>query len=119
MCFSLSPPHRHGQFLKFCKSTLKGILTMNKHDLITAVANRHNAQLKDIEPVLDTLADVVREELAKGNEVTLHGLGKFKVSQRKARTGRNPSTGEPMQIPAKTTASFTAAKALKDAVNTA
>lgn len=59
----------------------------------------------------------VAEALANGNEVKLVGFGNFKTSERKARTGRNPATGEAIQIPAKTAVSFIAGKGLKDAVN--
>mgnify|MGYP000912374887 CR=1 FL=1 len=90
---------------------------MNKQDLIDAVANASGTTKADAERVLEALTTVTQHELAKGNEVTLHGLGKLKVSQRKARTGRNPQTGEAIQIPAKNVPGFSAAKALKDAVN--
>lgn len=90
---------------------------MNKHDLVAAVANKLNAQLKDVEPVLDAFTEVVQEQLTKGNEVVLHGLGKFKVAQRKGRTGRNPQTGAEIQIAAKNAPVFSASKTLKDALN--
>jgi len=56
--------------------------------------------------------------MKKEGEVPLAGLGKFKVSKRQARTGRNPATGEAIQIPAKTVVKFTVAKALKDLIKT-
>jgi DNA-binding protein HU-beta len=55
--------------------------------------------------------------LANGSEVTLIGFGSFKITERAARTGRNPKTGEPIQIPASKVPTFKAGKALKDAVN--
>lgn len=92
---------------------------MNKQDLI----NEINARTSDtyakttIDTVLTTLGDVARLQLTKpGAELTLPGIGKLKAVAKPARTGRNPKTGEEMEIPAKTAVKFTAAKALKDAV---
>lgn len=93
---------------------------MNKADLIDAVAGDvTNAGLSktSINWVVETAFAKVTEQLKQGNEVTLHGLGKLKVSLRKARTGRNPATGESISIAAKRSVVFTAAKQLKDAVN--
>lgn len=66
--------------------------------------------------VVDALLSGVRDALAKGEEVNLPGFGKFKVQDKPARTGRNPSTGATIQIAASKKISFAAAKALKDAV---
>lgn len=90
---------------------------MNKQDLIDAVTAKSDLRKVEVEAALDALSTVVTGELAKGNEVTLHGLGKLKVARSAARTGRNPSNGEPIDIPAKNRATFVAAKALKDALN--
>ena len=67
---------------------------------------------------LESLTTIVEKEVRGGGEVPLKGLGKFKVVQRNARVGRNPQTGEPIDIPAKTVVRFTVAKALKDLVKT-
>lgn len=90
---------------------------MNKADLIDAVAANSGNTKVAVEGVLDALTEVLHAELGKGNEVTLHSVGKFKVTRRAARTGRNPQTGEAINIAARNTPAFTAAKALKDAVN--
>ena len=66
---------------------------------------------------LKAFTDVVAEELKKGEQIQLVGFGTFKVSERAAREGRNPQTGETMQIKASKTPKFTAGKALKDALN--
>ena len=71
---------------------------------------------KDAKLFLDALTSVVEREIKRGGEIPLRGLGKFKVQNRKARVGRNPMTGEPVQIPAKTVVKFTVAKALKDLI---
>jgi DNA-binding protein HU-beta len=66
--------------------------------------------------IVDTLFAGVRDALVAGDEVNLAGFGKFKVQDKPARTGRNPATGETLQIAASKKVSFTVAKALKDAV---
>jgi DNA-binding protein HU-beta len=81
--------------------------------LIDALAAETNTERKDSKLYLDALTAVVEREIKAGGEIPLKGLGKFKVQNRKARVGRNPLTGEPVQIPAKTVVKFTVAKALK------
>ena len=90
---------------------------MNKSDLITAVAARTDMKKTAIAEVLDALGVVVTDQLALGEDVPLAGLGKLSVKTRAARSGRNPATGETMDIPAKHVAHFSAAKALKDVLN--
>lgn len=90
---------------------------MNKADLIDAVAATSGETKATVKRVLDAQTIAVHEALANGDEVALDGLGKFKVAQRKGRTGRNPQTGKEIQIAAKKAPVFSAAKALKDAVN--
>ena len=63
-----------------------------------------------------TLTTVVENTIRSGGELPLRGLGKFKVQHRKARIGRNPLTGQPVDIPAKTVVKFTVAKSLKDLI---
>lgn len=89
---------------------------MNKSDLVAAIKPA-GASAAMTESVLDALGKVTRHVLATGGEITLPGIGKLSVSKRAARTGRNPRTGEELQIAAKNAPKFTAAKALKDAVN--
>ncbi len=89
---------------------------MNQSEFVAAIAEVSGASKKDTEAVLKSLASVVQSQLYAGDEVPLPGIGKLKVATRAARTGRNPATGEPLEIPAKKVPHFTAAKALKDAV---
>ena len=90
---------------------------MNKTELIAAIAEKAEISRKDAEKALKAFTDVVAEELKKGEQIQLVGFGTFKVSERAAREGRNPQTGETMQIKASKTPKFTAGKALKDALN--
>ncbi|OHB21302.1 MAG: DNA-binding protein HU [Parcubacteria group bacterium RIFCSPHIGHO2_01_FULL_47_10b] len=89
---------------------------MNKTELIEAVAGAADVSKAKAKAVLDAAFDAISSSLAKGREVTLTGFGTFKVSQRAARTGRNPQTGATIQIPAMRVPRFKAGKALKDAV---
>ena len=90
---------------------------MNKTELIAAVAEAAEVSKKDSEKVLKAFVDVVTEELKKGEKVQLVGFGTFEVSERAAREGRNPQTGETMKIEASKAPKFKAGKALKDMVN--
>lgn len=74
---------------------------MNKQELITAVANKSGLTQKDVKTALDATLTVISDTLAKGDEVVLVGFGSFTVKTQKARTGRNPQTGEKLTIPAK------------------
>ena len=90
---------------------------MNKTELVAAMAEQTNLSKKDVEAVLKSFADVVSEELKNGGKVQLVGFGTFEVSERAAREGRNPQTGETMKIAAAKAPKFKAGKALKDEVN--
>lgn len=90
---------------------------MNKTELIVAVAAKTELTKKDTEKVLKAFTDVVADELKKGGKVQLVGFGTFEVSERAAREGRNPATGESMVIKASKAPKFKAGKALKDLVN--
>ena len=90
---------------------------MNKTELIAAVAEKAEISKKDAEKAVKAFTDAVAEELAKGGKVQLVGFGNFEVSERPAREGRNPRTGETMTIAASRTPKFKAGKALKDQVN--
>jgi len=89
---------------------------MNQKELIAQIATINGESKITVETLLKTAADVIAAELAEGGEVTLPGLGKLSVKAKPARTGRNPKTGEEMDIPAKRVPKFSAAKALKDVV---
>ncbi|MCI5649279.1 MAG: HU family DNA-binding protein [Fusicatenibacter sp.] len=90
---------------------------MNKTELVAAMAEQTNLSRKDAEAALKAFIDVVSEELKKGEKVQLVGFGTFEVSERAAREGRNPQTGETMEIKASRTPKFKAGKALKDMMN--
>jgi DNA-binding protein HU-beta len=89
---------------------------MTRTQVIEALAERTGTEKKEAKQFLEALTALVEDEMRNGGEVPLKGLGKFKVQNRKARVGRNPLTGEAIQIPAKTVAKFTLAKSLKDLV---
>ena len=90
---------------------------MNKTELIAAIAGQAEVSKKDAEKVLKAFTDVVAEELKNGGKVQLVGFGTFEVSERAAREGRNPLTGEAMQTAASKSPKFKAGKALKDMMN--
>jgi DNA-binding protein HU-beta len=89
---------------------------MTKTELIAALAAEANAEKKQAKMFLEGLTALIEKTIKKGGEVPLSGLGKFRVAKRKARMGRNPATGEPIKIAAKTVVKFTVAKNLKDLV---
>ena len=90
---------------------------MNKAELIAAVAENAELTKKDAEKAVKAFIEVVTDELKKGEKVQLVGFGTFEVSERAAREGRNPQTGETMEIKASKTPKFKAGKALKDMMN--
>jgi len=90
---------------------------MNKSDLISGVADSSGLSRSDATKAVEGVFDAVTDSLKKGEEVRLVGFGTFSVARRKASTGRNPRTGEPMQIAASNQPKFKAGKGLKDAVN--
>ena len=90
---------------------------MNKAELVAAIAEKTELSKKDSEKALKAFIDVVKEELIKGENVSLIGFGTFEVSERAAREGRNPQTGKTMQIAACKAPKFKAGKQLKDALN--
>ena len=90
---------------------------MNKTELIAAVAEKAEISKKDAEKAVKAFTDVVSEELVNGGKIQLVGFGTFEVSERPAREGRNPRTGETMTIAATKTPKFKVGKALKDMVN--
>ena len=90
---------------------------MNKADLVAAMAEKAGVSKKDAEASLKAFTDVVAEELKKGEKIQLVGFATFEVSERAARTGRNPQTGAEMTIAASKAPKFKAGKALKDSLN--
>ena len=90
---------------------------MNKTELIAAIAEKTELSKKDAEKAVKAFTDVVVEELQKVEKIQLVGFGTFEVSERAARTGRNPQTGAEMTIPASKAPKFKAGKAFKDLLN--
>jgi DNA-binding protein HU-beta len=90
---------------------------MNKTELVAAMADQSGLTKKDAEAALKAFTDVVANELKDGGKIQLVGFGTFDVSERAAREGRNPQTGETMKIAASKAPKFKAGKALKELVN--
>ena len=90
---------------------------MNRTELVAAMAEKSQLSKKDAESALKAFIDVVSEEMQKGEKIQLVGFGTFEVSERAAREGRNPQTGETMTIAASKSPKLKAGKALKDLVN--
>jgi DNA-binding protein HU-beta len=92
-------------------------VTVNKNDLVAAVATNTGLSKSDSANAVDSMLDSISGALKGGTEVRLVGFGTFSVAHRRASEGRNPRTGERIQIPASKQPKFKAGKALKDAVN--
>lgn len=90
---------------------------MNKGEFVEAVATRAGMSKVDAAGAVDAVLDSLTAAMKDGEQITLVGFGTFLVRKREARTGRNPRTGEPLEIAASNVPSFKAGKALKDAVN--
>ncbi|RJF85954.1 HU family DNA-binding protein [Sphingomonas cavernae] len=90
---------------------------MNNSDLAEIIGNANGLTKADAKKIVDGVFGAIAEAAAKGEEISLPGFGKFKVKDSPAREGRNPATGEAMQIAASRKLGFSAAKALKDKLN--
>lgn len=90
---------------------------MNKQDLILQVANKVQMTQKAAEDLINTTLESIVKSVAKGNKVTLVGFGTFEGRKRKQRKGRNPQTGQEIEIPASTVPKFSAGKQFKQSVN--
>ena len=89
---------------------------MNKTELVEQIAQKADLSRREAESAVDATLKTIEEQLARGEEITLTGFGKFHVAQRGAREGRNPRTGESMTIAASKVPRFTAGSGLKKAV---
>ena len=89
---------------------------MTKSQMLNVMAEKTGLSKKDVNNFLDVMTNLIYGEVKKEGEFTLPGVGKLVKVNRKARTGRNPATGEEIQIPAKTVVKFRVAKACKDSV---
>jgi DNA-binding protein HU-beta len=90
---------------------------VNKNDLVATVADTSGLSRADATKAVDAVFEAITQSLKQGTEVRLVGFGTFTASKRQATTGRNPRTGEEIQIPASTQPKFKAGKGLKDALN--
>ena len=90
---------------------------MNKNDLVSAVAGSTGTSKADSAKAVEGVFDAISGALSSGGDVRIVGFGTFSVANRKATTGRNPRTGQAIQIPASKQPKFKAGKGLKDAVN--
>ncbi len=89
---------------------------MTKSELIDKISSDTDLSKADAGKALTSAIDNISKTLKKGDSITLTGFGTFAVSKRKARTGKNPQTGEPLKIPARKVATFKAGKTLKELV---
>lgn len=89
----------------------------NKAELVKAVAEKTGFTKKDSANAVNAVFGALQDIIANGDKISLVGFGSFGTVERSERTGRNPQTGEPMTIPARTVPYFKAGKALKEAVN--
>jgi DNA-binding protein HU-beta len=111
------------EFISAFRSTIffqpdrKGGLNVNKNDLVNAVSGNSGLSKVDAAKAVDGVFDAISGSLARGQEVRVVGFGTFSVARRKATQGRNPRTGEKIQIAASNQPKFKAGKGLKDAVN--
>jgi DNA-binding protein HU-beta len=92
-------------------------MAMTKDQLISDIAEAIDTPKATVRAALEQLSEIVSDALENGDEITLPGIGKLKVSERPARAGRNPQTGQSIQIAAKKIVKYVPAKALADAIN--
>lgn len=90
---------------------------MNRNELIAAMSEKSGLSKKDAGAALDAFTESIQDALQANDKVQLIGFGTFEVKERDARTGKNPRTGEPVEIAASKVPAFKAGKALKDALN--
>lgn len=92
-------------------------MAITKEQLISDIAEAIDTPKSTVRAALEQLSEIVSDALENSDEITLPGIGKLKVSERPARTGRNPQTGQTLQIAAKKVVKFVPAKTLSDAIN--
>jgi DNA-binding protein HU-beta len=92
-------------------------MAISKDQLISDIAEACDSSKSTIRSVFEQLSEIVTDALENDGEITLPGIGKLKVSERPARTGRNPQTGKAIEIAAKKVVKYVPAKALSDAIN--
>lgn len=89
---------------------------MTQTEIVNHMADKMDMKKADVKEFLNNLSDLAMKEVKKNGEFTVPGFGKLVKTRRKAREGRNPATGQPIKIPAKTTVKFRVGKAMKDSV---
>ena len=110
-------PHvRYNRFISEANTKLQGESTMNKTELITTMAEASGLSKKDCDAALAAFIATIETALKSGDKVQLVGFGSFEVRERAARTGRNPRTKEPVEIPASKAPAFKAGQAFKEAI---
>jgi integration host factor subunit beta len=91
---------------------------MTKSELIAKLAQKNpNLYMRDIELIVETIIDEMSDALVRGDRVELRGFGAFSVKERQARTGRNPRTGETVNVPSKRLPAFKTGKLLRERLN--
>lgn len=95
---------------------MKEVRLVANRPLVKVVSDKTGMTKKQARNAIDALTGTIKEALSRGEKVTLVGFGTFQVTKRKARRGRNPQTGEEIQIPAKTVPKFVPGKSLREAV---
>ncbi|WP_435873444.1 HU family DNA-binding protein [Plebeiibacterium marinum] len=98
-------------------NSIKYYKEMNKQEFVNAIASESGLSKADSEKALNATTEAIKNALAKGESVQLIGFGTFSISERAARTGRNPQTGKEIQIAAKKVAKFKPGKALDETIN--
>ena len=91
---------------------------MNKEELIKKLAQKNNTHNNEMKEIIDSMFNTIREELINGNDISIVGFGSFTIKKRKARVGRNPNTGEVIQLPELETPFFNASTRLKKEIKT-
>lgn len=107
---------RYNRFISEVNTKLQGESTMNKTELITVMAETSGLSKKDCDATLAAFIATIETALKSGDKVQLVGFGSFEVKERAARTGRNPRTKEPVEIPASKAPAFKAGQAFKEAI---
>jgi DNA-binding protein HU-beta len=97
-------------------SLFKEVHKMNKNDLVTNISEKSGLTKKDVETVVNSVLGEITEALTKGDKVQFVGFGTFETRERAGRSGRNPQTGEAIEIAAATVPAFKAGNKLKEAV---
>ncbi|MBI4405121.1 MAG: integration host factor subunit alpha [Deltaproteobacteria bacterium] len=92
-------------------------MTLTKAELIDAVYEKVGFSKKEAADLVELVFETVKEELCKGGSIKISGFGKFRVRNKKARMGRNPQTGEAMEISARKVLTFTPSRILRDGIN--